>query len=152
MLATFLDRIGITGWTLQLNSVGCPNDRAAYNQALREALEPVAAKMCEDCRRRAVTNPLRVFDCKVPEDQPIIDKLPKISAYLDEPCRQHFAEVKKILDALGVKYAINERMVRGIDYYTRTTFEFLHGGLGSQNALLGGTLMLLSRKQQAGRT
>src|SRR5690349_4256588 len=93
MLATLLDRLGITGWTLELNSVGCPNDRAAYNEALRKALEPVAAKMCVDCQRRAVTNPLRVFDCKVPEDQPIIETLPRISQYLDEPCRKHFEEV-----------------------------------------------------------
>ena len=94
--------------------------------------------MCADCQRRAETNPLRVLDCKVPEDQPIIEKLPKISEYLDEPCRQHFAEVRAMLDAVGVPYSINERMVRGLDYYTRTTFEFTHGGLGAQSAVLGG--------------
>jgi histidyl-tRNA synthetase len=138
MLATLLDRVGIKGWTLQLNSVGCANDRAKYNDALRAALKPLVGQMCVDCQRRAQTNPLRVLDCKVPEDQPIIAKLPKISDYLDEPCREHFAQVKKILDAVGVKYEINERMVRGLDYYTRTTFEFTHGGLGAQSALLGG--------------
>ncbi len=74
LLATLLDRLGIRDWTLQLNSVGCANDRAAYNEALRKALEPVVGGMCEDCKRRAVTNPLRVFDCKVPEDQPIIEQ------------------------------------------------------------------------------
>src|SRR5713101_7601859 len=84
MLATLLDRLGITGWTLELNSVGCSNDRAAFNEALRQALAPVVGKMCVDCQRRAVTNPLRVFDCKVPEDQPIIEKLPRISQFLDE--------------------------------------------------------------------
>jgi histidyl-tRNA synthetase len=138
MLATFLDRLGITDWTLQLNSVGCPSDRAAYNEALRKALEPVAAKMCVDCQRRAVTNPLRVFDCKVPEDQPIIDTLPRISQYLDEPCRKHFEEVQKILNAVGVPFVLNDRLVRGLDYYTRTAFEFTHGALGAQNAILGG--------------
>ncbi|MCU1310808.1 MAG: histidyl-tRNA synthetase [Candidatus Angelobacter sp.] len=138
MLAALLDRVGIKGSTLQLNSVGCANDRAKYNEALRAALKPVVGQMCVDCQRRAETNPLRVLDCKVPEDQPIIAKLPKISDYLDEPCREHFAEVKKILDAVGVKYEVNERMVRGLDYYTRTTFEFTHGGLGAQSALLGG--------------
>jgi histidyl-tRNA synthetase len=138
MLATLLKRVGIKQWSLQLNSVGCANDRAKYNDALRAALKGVVDKMCVDCRRRAVNNPLRVLDCKVPEDQPIIATLPKISDYLDEPCRQHFAEVKKILDALAVKYTVNERMVRGLDYYTRTTFEFSHGGLGAQSALLGG--------------
>ena len=138
LLATFLDRIGITGWTLQLNSVGCPNDRARYNEALRKALEPVAPKMCADCQRRAVTNPLRVFDCKVPEDQPIIETLPRISQYLDEPCRKHFEEVQRILNAVGVPYTLNDRLVRGLDYYTRTAFEFTHGALGAQNAILGG--------------
>ncbi len=104
MLATLLDRLGITGWTLELNSVGCANDRAAFNQALRTALEPVTSRMCADCQRRAVTNPLRVFDCKVPEDQPIIETLPRISQFLDEPCRQHFQEVKAILQAVGVPF------------------------------------------------
>jgi histidyl-tRNA synthetase len=121
-----------------LNSVGCANDRATYNAALREALAGVKDKMCVDCQRRAETNPLRVLDCKVPEDQPIIEALPKISQYLDEPCRQHFAEVKAILDTMGITYQINERMVRGLDYYTRTTFEFTHGDLGAQSAVLGG--------------
>src|SRR5437762_5270856 len=138
MLATFLNRLGINDWTLQLNSVGCPNDRAVYNEALRKALEPVVSNMCEDCKRRAVTNPLRVFDCKVPEDQPIIDKLPRISQYLDEPCRQHFEQVKSILNAVGVEFRENDRLVRGLDYYTRTAFEFTHGALGAQNAILGG--------------
>ncbi len=91
MLATLLDEVGLRDWRLQLNSVGCAEDRARYNQALREALQPVLPQMCDDCQRRAETNPLRVLDCKVPEDQPIIEKLPKISQYLDEPCREHFA-------------------------------------------------------------
>src|SRR5271167_2114405 len=138
MLATLLDRVGLSGWELQLNSVGCAEDRARYSQALREALKPVVHQMCADCQRRAETNPLRVLDCKVPEDQPIIEKLPKISQYLDEPCREHFAEVRRMLDAIGIAYTINERMVRGLDYYTRTTFEFTHGDLGAQSAVLGG--------------
>jgi histidyl-tRNA synthetase len=138
MLATFLDRLGISGWTLELNSVGCPNDRARFNKALRQALDPVVAKMCADCQRRAVTNPLRVFDCKVPEDQPIIERLPRISQFLDEPCRQHFAEVQEILKSVGVPFQLNDRLVRGLDYYTRTAFEFTHGALGAQNAILGG--------------
>ena len=91
-----------------------------------------------DCQRRAETNPLRVLDCKVPEDQPIIDALPKISGFLSEESREHFNEVKKILNHVGIRYEVNERMVRGLDYYTRTTFEFTHGGLGAQSALLGG--------------
>jgi len=138
MLATLLDRLGIAGWNLELNSVGCPNDRAAFNEALRKALEPVVGKMCSDCQRRAVTNPLRVFDCKVPEDQPIIEKLPRISQFLDEPCRAHFAAVQEILTKVGVRFLLNDRLVRGLDYYTRTAFEFTHGALGAQNAILGG--------------
>ena len=138
MVATILDRLGISGWTLQLNSVGCPNDRAQFNEALRKALEPVVGKMCVDCQRRALTNPLRVFDCKVPEDQPIIEKLPRISQFLDESCRKHFEEVKGILRAVGVNFVENDRLVRGLDYYTRTAFEFTHGALGAQNAILGG--------------
>ncbi|HUO15965.1 MAG TPA: histidine--tRNA ligase [Verrucomicrobiae bacterium] len=138
MLATLLDRLGITDWHLQLNSVGCPNDRAKFNEALRAALEPVKDTMCVDCQRRAVTNPLRVFDCKVPEDQPIIDTLPRISHFLDEPCRQHFDAVKDILTKVGVRFSENDRLVRGLDYYTRTAFEFTHGALGAQNAILGG--------------
>jgi len=138
MLATLLDRLGIAGWTLELNSVGCANDRAKFNEALRKALDPVKDKMCVDCQRRAVTNPLRVFDCKVPEDQPIIDALPRISQFLDEGCRKHFEAVQEILTKVGVPFTINDRLVRGLDYYTRTAFEFTRGALGAQNAILGG--------------
>ena len=138
MLATLLDELGIKGWTLELNSVGSSADRASYNETLRAALEPVASQMCADCQRRAVTNPLRVLDCKVPEDQPIIEKLPVIADSLDEASKAHFAAVLAALDASGVPYKRNNRLVRGLDYYTRTTFEFTHSGLGAQNALLGG--------------
>jgi len=138
MLTALLEAVGLAGWTLYLNSVGCANDRPRYNQALREALAGVKDKLCPDCQRRAETNPLRVLDCKVPEDQPIIEKLPKISEYLDEDCRKHFAEVRSALDTLGIAYQVNERMVRGLDYYTKTTFEFTHGELGAQSAVLGG--------------
>jgi histidyl-tRNA synthetase len=138
MLATLLDEMGITGWSLEINSVGSTADRARYNETLREALIPLAPKMCVDCQRRAVTNPLRVLDCKVPEDQPIIETLPKIADFLDADSKAHFAAVCSALDACEVKYEVNPRLVRGLDYYTRTTFEFTHGGLGAQNALLGG--------------
>jgi histidyl-tRNA synthetase len=138
LLATLLDRVGITNWTLELNSVGCPADRARFSEALRQALAPVVDRMCDDCKRRAVTNPLRVFDCKVPEDQPIIQTLPTIHQFLDDACRTHYEEVKKILDAVLIPYVENYRLVRGLDYYTRTAFEFTHGALGAQNAILGG--------------
>src|SRR5215813_2623364 len=138
MLAALLDRVGIKGWTLYLNSVVCANDRPRYIAALREALAGVKHKMCEDCQRRADTNPLRVLDCKKPEDQPIIAKLPRMADYLDDDCREHFAEVQSILKACGVHFTLNDRLVRGLDYYTRTAFEFTHGNLGAQNAILGG--------------
>jgi histidyl-tRNA synthetase len=138
MLATLLDELGIAGWTLKLNSVGSAADRARYNETLRAALADVAPKMCADCQRRAVANPLRVLDCKVPEDQTYIDALPRIGDSLDEDSKAHFAAVTAALDAAGVPYVLTPRLVRGLDYYTRTTFEFTHGGLGAQNALLGG--------------
>jgi histidyl-tRNA synthetase len=138
MLATLLDRLGIRDWNLELNSVGTPADRVKFNEALRAALAPVKEKMCADCQRRAVTNPLRVFDCKVPEDQPIIETLPRISQFLGEDSRKHFDAVQQILKSVGVEFHINDRLVRGLDYYTRTAFEFTHGALGAQNAILGG--------------
>ena len=138
MLATLLDRLGITGWTLELNSVGSARDRARFNEALRAALAPVVGQMCSDCQRRAVTNPLRVFDCKVPEDQPIIETLPRVSQFLDDDSRTHFDAVQEILTKVGVRFSLNDRLVRGLDYYTRTAFEFTHGALGAQNAILGG--------------
>ncbi len=138
MLASFLDELGISGWKLLINSVGSASDRPRYISVLKEALRAVAPQMCGDCQRRAETNPLRVLDCKVPEDQPIIETLPRIADYLDDESKAHFAAVLAALDACGVTYEISHRLVRGFDYYTRTTFEFQHGGLGAQNALLGG--------------
>jgi len=133
-----LRRAGIDGFTLLLNSIGDANCRPAYLALLKEKLKDVAPKMCGDCQRRAVTNPLRVLDCKVPEDQPIIQTLPSILDHLCDPCRDHFAAVRKQLDALGIKYEITPRLVRGLDYYMRTTFEITHGALGAQNSVLGG--------------
>jgi histidyl-tRNA synthetase len=146
MLATLLDELGIHGWRLEINSVGSSEDRKRYNVALREALAPVKSQMCEDNQRRAETNPLRVLDSKEPADQEIINALPKIADFLDANSRTHFAAVLSGLDACGVPYHVNPRLVRGLDYYTRTTFEFTvpassdpaGSGLGAQNALLGG--------------
>jgi len=139
MLASLLDELGVHGWRLELNSVGSAEDRALYNQALREALAPVKDRLCPDNQRRADTNPLRVLDSKEEQDQEIINGLPKIADYLGEESREHFAQVRAALDACGVQYHVNPRLVRGLDYYTRTTFEFtVQTGLGTQNALLGG--------------
>lgn len=141
MLATLLDELGVKGWRLALNSVGSAEDRKRYSVALRDALAPVKHLMCEDNQRRAETNPLRVLDSKDPNDQNVIEGLPKIADFLDEDSRAHFEQVKTALDACGVPYDLDPRLVRGLDYYTRTTFEFTvpdGSGLGTQNALLGG--------------
>jgi histidyl-tRNA synthetase len=138
MLVLFLERVGIREYQLLLNSVGCPKCRAAYLEVLRQALEKVKAKMCADCQRRADTNPLRVLDCKVEADQPIIEKLPRIIDHLDPECRQHFNCVTSELQARGLAYQVTPRLVRGLDYYTRTTFEITSGALGAQNAVVGG--------------
>jgi histidyl-tRNA synthetase len=141
MLSTFLNELGVKEWRLELNSVGSATDRPRYIAALREALAPVKHLMSVDNQRRAETNPLRVLDSKAPEDQEIINGLPKIADFLDEASKEHFAQVLAALDACGVSYIINPRLVRGLDYYTRTTFEFTvpdGSGLGTQNALLGG--------------
>jgi histidyl-tRNA synthetase len=139
MLSSLLQELGIRDWRLDLNSVGSAEDRARYNAALREALAPVKDKMCPDNQRRAETNPLRVLDSKDEADQEIINGLPKIADYLSDDSRNHFEAVLAALDACGVQYNLNPRLVRGLDYYSHTTFEFIGTkGLGAQNALLGG--------------
>jgi histidyl-tRNA synthetase len=138
MVVAILHEVGIHDGQLLLNSVGCKTCRARFNEALRERLKDLAPKMCSDCQRRAVVNPLRVLDCKVPEDQPIIESLPSILDYLDEPCREHFRRVREYLEDRQIRFEIRPRLVRGLDYYTRTTFEITHGALGAQNSILGG--------------
>jgi len=138
MVIEILSRAGLSGFELLINSVGDHNCRPQYVEKLRAALQPVAASLCGDCQRRAVTNPLRVLDCKVEADQPIIDKLPNILDHLCDACRTHFDAVKRHLDDRGLEYTVRPRMVRGLDYYMRTTFEVVHGGLGAQNSVLGG--------------
>ncbi|MEP7354323.1 MAG: histidine--tRNA ligase, partial [Acidobacteriota bacterium] len=138
MVVEVLKRCGLSGFQLLINSVGCSNCRPAYLEKLRQALANVAATMCTDCQRRAVTNPLRVLDCKVPEDQPTIDALPSILDNLCAECSDHMAVVRRHLDNRSIEYVIKPRMVRGLDYYMRTTFEITHGSLGAQNSVLGG--------------
>jgi len=138
MVVEVLKRAGIDGFKLLLNSIGDQNCRPQYLDLLREQLRDVAPKMCGDCQRRAVTNPLRVLDCKVPDDQPIIESLPTISQHLCNACAIHFATVRQHLDSRGIEYELRPRMVRGLDYYMRTTFEITHGALGAQNSVLGG--------------
>ncbi len=138
MALEYLSACGLAEFELVLNSVGDAQCRPAYVETLRQALRPQVARMCADCQRRTETNPLRVLDCKVPEDQPIIEALPKISDHLCADCRDHFAEVRRELTLLGIGYTLSHRLVRGLDYYTRTTFEVVSGSLGAQNSVLGG--------------
>jgi histidyl-tRNA synthetase len=135
---TMVRELGIPDVELLINSVGCPVCRPGFAEALVEALGADVDSLCEDCRRRAGANPLRIFDCKVPRDQPIIDRLPHTVDYLCADCRIHFDAVMRHLEVLGMPFRVSHRLVRGLDYYTRTTFEILAAGLGAQNALLGG--------------
>lgn len=129
---------GLENFALLLNSVGCPECRPKFASALREALKDVSSRLCPDCRRRARTNPLRVLDCKVESDQPVIETLPSILEYLCEACRNHFAKVQECLRERDIPFQIRARLVRGLDYYRRTTFEIVHGALGAQNSVAGG--------------
>jgi len=138
MVVTLLKAVGLSGFQLLINSVGDANCRPQYIARLREELKAVAPQMCGDCQRRAETNPLRVLDCKVEADQPIIEKLPHITDCLCDACRAHFDSVKQFLDDRGIEYEVKPRLVRGLDYYMRTTFEVVHGSLGAQNSVLGG--------------
>ncbi len=133
-----LEASGVSEHELILNSVGDRQCRPAYVEALRAALKDKAQSLCGDCQRRSVSNPLRVLDCKVPQDQAVIESLPKITDHLCAECREHFAEVRRQLDLLGIRYRLSHRLVRGLDYYTRTTFEVTAGSLGAQNSVLGG--------------
>ena len=138
MLLVFFDRVGLTRTTLYVNSIGCKDCRPKYVELLREELRKVKDKLGADSQRRIETNPLRVLDSKLPEEQPIIETLPRISDHLCDACREHFAKLKDELNLRGIAYEENWRLVRGLDYYTRTTFEVTAEGLGSQNAVCGG--------------
>jgi histidyl-tRNA synthetase len=138
MVVELVNRAGLTGFHLILNSVGCATCRPKFMGALKEKLAGIASTLCEDCQRRATTNPLRVLDCKVPDDQAAIDTLPSILDYLCEDCHAHFRVVQEHLRERGIAFEIRPRLVRGLDYYMRTTFEITHGTLGAQNAVLGG--------------
>ncbi len=138
MVVEILRGVGLADFELLINSVGDANCRPQYVERLRQELKAVAPRMCGDCQRRADTNPLRVLDCKVEADQPIIEALPHITDCLCDACRAHFASVRQYLDDRGIAYEVRPRLVRGLDYYMRTTFEVVHGGLGAQNSVLGG--------------
>ena len=135
---SILKRLGIRGLTLELNSIGCPECRAAYTKALQEYFGQYKEQLCETCLSRLDRNPMRLLDCKVETCHKIAEKAPSILDYLCEDCKSHFEKVKAALDALGIAYKINDRIVRGLDYYTRTVFEFTTNELGSQGTVCGG--------------
>jgi len=138
MLLVFFHRVGLTRTTLSVNSIGDKECRPKYVELLREELRKVKDQLDADSQRRVETNPLRVLDSKLPKEQAIIEKLPRISDHLCDACREHFAKLKEELKLRNIPYEENWRLVRGLDYYTRTTFEVTAEGLGSQNAVCGG--------------
>jgi histidyl-tRNA synthetase len=140
MLVTFFEKCGLAGTTLYINSIGhnAPNCRRGYVEKLREALTKIKEKLGADSQRRIDTNPLRVLDSKLESEQPYIEKLPQIADHLCDECKTQYAALKRELDIRNVNYQENWRLVRGLDYYMRTTFEITAAGLGSQNAVCGG--------------
>jgi histidyl-tRNA synthetase len=130
--------LGLTGLEVQLNSVGCPVCREEHRQALTAFLEPRTGELCEDCRVRLDKNPLRILDCKNAGCQAVTAEAPVIADFLCGDCREHFAETRGYLDALGVAYRLDPRLVRGLDYYRKTAFEIALTGIGAQSAICGG--------------
>lgn len=139
MLTTFLSEIGLKELAVELNSLGCHDCRPAYKQALTDYYTSKnREEFCEDCRRRIDTNPMRVLDCKVLTCKELVQDAPSIVEHLCDECEEHFADVKAVLDGAGVEYVLNPRLVRGLDYYVRTTYEVTSNDIGSQTAVAGG--------------
>lgn len=138
MLIHFLKRVGLGKLELQINTLGDRTCRPRYREELKRFLTSKSFQLCEDCQRRLQTNPLRIFDCKVETCQEAIADAPKVSDFICEECQKHFDQVKKYLEMAGLDYILNPKMVRGLDYYTRTAFEVVSYQLGSQNAVTGG--------------
>ncbi len=135
---SLMHNLGLGGLSLRLNSIGCGEDHVRYRDALREYFAPHITSMCEDCQRRYQDNPLRILDCKNSTCEPHIADAPGSAEYLCDECAEHFEQVKKLLDQLGLEYKVDPHLVRGLDYYTRTVFELVSKDLGAQDALLGG--------------
>ena len=135
---TLIRELGIENVELHINSIGCPNCRPQYREALVEHFKAHEAELCDTCRERLKTNPLRVLDCKSPVCSEIAKDAPATVDYLCEECDNHFAELKSYLDAQGIKYTVDTRIVRGLDYYTKTVFEFICKGIGAQSTVCGG--------------
>ncbi|MDR0356635.1 MAG: histidine--tRNA ligase [Deltaproteobacteria bacterium] len=138
LLYVFLSELGLPSLSIVLNSLGCRECRPAYRQSLIDHLSSRKERLCGDCQRRLEQNPLRTLDCKVPSCQAEAQDAPVLASFLCPDCRAHFEAVKSALASLGLSYELDERLVRGLDYYTRTTFEVRSGDLGAQNAVAGG--------------
>lgn len=138
LAAQLLARVGLKDLELRINSIGCEHCRPRYIQALRAYLHAHGPDLCETCRERTERNTLRVLDCKVPSCRPVIDGAPVITDYLDDECREHMHALEVYLDALCIPYAVDPRIVRGLDYYTRTVFEFVSNSIGAQGTVCGG--------------
>jgi len=134
----FRDDLGLKGIRLLVNNLGDPEDRPAYHAALVAHLDRHLESLCDDCRRRRTENPLRCLDCKVPGCQPVLEAAPRLDDHLGPPARAHFDQTLSLLDSLSIPYARAHRLVRGLDYYNRTCFEFVSGDLGAQNTVCGG--------------
>lgn len=135
---SIFDRLGIKQLRLEINSIGCPTCRAEYHKALKEYFYGYKDELCETCNSRLEKNPMRILDCKSPVCSKIAQGAPKITDYLCDECKEHFASVQKYLDAAGVEYTINPTIVRGLDYYTKTVFEFVTDFIGAQGTVCGG--------------
>lgn len=135
---SIFDRLGIKQLRLEINSIGCPTCRAEYHKALKEYFYGYKDELCETCNSRLEKNPMRVLDCKSPVCSKIAENAPKITDYLCDECKEHFASVQKYLDAAGVEYTVNPTIVRGLDYYTKTVFEFVTDFIGAQGTVCGG--------------
>lgn len=135
---SFLSALGVKDFTLYINSIGCKECRKNYEIALKAYLNENVDKLCELCKDRLEKNPLRIFDCKNAECQTIVEKAPKILDYLCDDCKAHFKALQKLLDSAKVEYKIDANIVRGLDYYTRTVFEFVSNSVGAQGTICGG--------------
>lgn len=131
-------RLGVKGLNLEINSIGCPNCRANYHKALKEYFAGHTSELCETCLSRLEKNPMRILDCKSPICSKIAEKAPTVLDYICDDCREHFEGVKKCLDSVGIEYTVNPTIVRGLDYYTRTVFEFVSSSIGAQGTVCGG--------------
>ena len=134
----FINEMGITDVELQINSVGCPECRGRHRDALRKFLEPKYDELCPTCQERFHTNPMRILDCKSPIDQALVEGAPMMLDYLCDDCKDAFEQLKANLDAFGIKYVVNPKIVRGLDYYTKTAFEFVTNKIGAQGTVCGG--------------